>query len=105
MNDRHEHLYREVHPYMLRSDQFKHYIPGIQVFLCTLSMLSHYKLHMFTAQAPIHVLVVDEASQIGTKDYLSVLNNFQESLKRIVFIGDDKQREHCVPFLHYCPMH
>jgi superfamily I DNA and/or RNA helicase len=79
---------------MIRSDEYKRVdkqIQGVQVFLCTLSMLSHPKINTFTKVSPLHVLVVDEASQIGTKDYLSVLNRFSSSLKRIVFIGDDKQ--------------
>jgi len=39
------------------------------------------------------VLIVDEASQIELGDYLGPLHDFKTVLRRIVFVGDDKQRE------------
>jgi superfamily I DNA and/or RNA helicase len=87
---------------MLRSERFssvKEKIDGVHVFLCTLSMLSHPLLKKFTKYTPIHILVVDEASQIATKDYLTVINSFHRTLKRMVFIGDPQQCE-CLIFLN-----
>ena len=42
---------------------------------------------------PMDVLIVDEASQIELGDYLGPLHDFKTVLRRIVFVGDDKQRE------------
>ena len=64
-----------------------------QVVLCTLSMLSHFKLPLFTSTARLSTLIVDEASQIGLGDYLSVMDKQAAHLRKIVFIGDDKQCE------------
>ena len=41
---------------------------------------------------PIKILVVDEASQIEIGDYLPVFANY-ETIRKVCFIGDDKQRE------------
>lgn len=84
---------------MLRSEGFKFIkkkIDDVHVFLCTLSMLSHPLLKNFSKYTPIHILVVDEASQIATKDYLTVINSFHRTLKRMVFIGDPQQCEYLV---------
>ncbi|KAJ2920781.1 hypothetical protein H1R20_g16312, partial [Candolleomyces eurysporus] len=39
----------------------------------------------------IETLVIDEASQIDVGDYLPVINRYQHTLQKLVFIGDDKQ--------------
>lgn len=69
---------------------------GCQVVLCTLSMLSHFKLPLFTSTARLSTLIIDEASQIGLGDYLSVLDKQATHLRKMVFIGDDKQCEYIV---------
>jgi regulator of nonsense transcripts 1 len=53
-------------------------------------MLSNSKLGVFTRLAPIELVVVDEASQIGIGDYLPMIFRSQ-TLQKIVFIRDDKQ--------------
>ena len=50
----------------------------------------------FTAIVPVQTVIVDEASQIEVGDYLPVLGKYKQSLRKIVFIGDDKQRERLV---------
>jgi regulator of nonsense transcripts 1 len=56
--------------------------------LCNQSMLSAG----FTRVVPIRTVIVDEASQIEVGEYLPMLSQFQSSLQKLVFIGDDKQR-------------
>lgn len=93
--DWHEHLYHAVAPHVVTSkgDDFKtaaKELDGYKVVLCTLSMLSHPRIHMFTAKVPVRTLVVDEASQISVSDYIPPLKSFP-SLHKLCFIGDDKQ--------------
>ncbi|KZP07663.1 hypothetical protein FIBSPDRAFT_677479, partial [Athelia psychrophila] len=40
---------------------------------------------------PVECIIVDEASQIEIGQYLPMLSRFETSLKKLVFIGDDKQ--------------
>ncbi|THH33182.1 hypothetical protein EUX98_g960 [Antrodiella citrinella] len=91
--DWHEHLYSGITKRIIRSDEFKsgaQDLAGVKVMLCTLSMLSHFKITIFTKQVPIQYLVVDEASQIKVSDYISPISS-NPSLCKICFIGDDKQ--------------
>jgi superfamily I DNA and/or RNA helicase len=60
--------------------------------LCTLSMLSNDRLDDFTRLVPVDTVIVDEASQIEVGDYFPMLFRFQNSIRKLVFIGDDKQR-------------
>ncbi|KAG2074301.1 hypothetical protein BDR04DRAFT_1126904 [Suillus decipiens] len=62
-----------------------------RVILCTLSMLSNPRIEEFTRQVPVQTIIFDEASQIEVGDYLPLLQRFQHSLQKMVFIGDDKQ--------------
>ena len=90
---RHEHLYKQISRRIIRSDDFKkapREIVGCRVILCTLSMLSHFKIDLFTANVPINTLVVDEASQIALSSYVAPLGTFS-SIQKLCFIGDDKQ--------------
>jgi hypothetical protein len=50
---------------------------------------------IFTNPNPIHILVVDEASQIATKNYLTVIDYFNRTLKPVIFIGDPQQAVEC----------
>jgi hypothetical protein len=57
-------------------------------------MLSSPRLQKarFPALVPINTLVVDEASQIQVHGYLPALNDYVRTIRKICFIGDDKQR-------------
>jgi hypothetical protein len=95
---RHEHLYHKLPNYVIRSNEFSS--PSVQrelqqceVILCTLSMLSNVRIleKGFTDAVPINTLVVDEASQIEVGDYTNVFSTFKSTLRKMCFIGDDKQ--------------
>jgi len=95
---RHEHLYMKINSNLIQSDDFpenavaaERLLLGSRVILCTLSMLSNKRLAVFTRLVPVEVVVVDEASQIEIGDYLPLLYRFTETLRKLVFIGDDKQ--------------
>lgn len=62
-----------------------------RVILCTLCTISNVRLVAFTRLVPVELVVVDEASQIEIGDYLPLLLRFQMTLRKLVFIGDDKQ--------------
>jgi hypothetical protein len=66
---------------------------GARVMLCTISMLSTNRLTEcgFTKIVPVQMIIVDEASQIEVGDYLSILARYKTSLRKMAFIGDDKQ--------------
>ncbi|KAF7336709.1 AAA-12 domain-containing protein [Mycena venus] len=93
--DWHEHLYEGIRSHFIRSEEFKKMslarIKGCQVILCTLSMLSNPFLYKFTNQVPVNTIIVDEASQIEIGDYIPVFTKFQSTLRKMCFIGDDKQ--------------
>lgn len=98
---RHEHLYQKTQPYVIQSDEFTEHLgvrlKGVQVILCTLSMLSNKHISRFTSSVPLQTLVVDEASQIEVGDYVSTFAKFS-GLRKVCFIGDDKQ---CKSFKSY----
>ncbi|KAJ7126881.1 P-loop containing nucleoside triphosphate hydrolase protein [Mycena epipterygia] len=93
--DWHGHLYGGIKPHFIRSNEFSKMsaarIEGCQVILCTLSMLSNKQLSKFTKQVPVNIVAVDEASQIEIGDYIPVFTKYQTSLRKMCFIGDDKQ--------------
>lgn len=64
---------------------------GCRVILCTLSMITNHRLGFITQQVPVDIVIVDEASQIEVGQYLPLLSRFQPTLRKMVFIGDDKQ--------------
>lgn len=41
---------------------------------------------------PVNTVILDEASQIEVGNYLPLLSSFGRDLRKLVFIGDDKQR-------------
>lgn len=47
----------------------------------------------FTRLVPVETVIVDEASQIELGGYLTILARFGRNIKKLVFIGDDKQRK------------
>ncbi|PFH52931.1 hypothetical protein AMATHDRAFT_138703 [Amanita thiersii Skay4041] len=93
----HEHQYDKVqkHKNLIGSSSFKHakkQLQGVPVILCTLDMLANpHILSVFTPVVPINSLVVDEASQIEIGNYLIPFSTFQGTLRKVCFIGDDKQ--------------
>ena len=99
-SNRHEHLYGDIlQASFIRSDNFKKDIVGAarqlldaRVILCTLTMLSNPSIAAYTRIAPVHTVMFDEASQIEVGDYIPVIHRFSSTLRKFVFIGDNKQR-------------
>jgi len=99
--DWHEHIYKEaIKTKVIESGHFgrsiyenRHLVAGARVILCTMSMLSTDRLSElgFTKIVPVQTIIVDEASQIEAGDYLPILARYKSSLRKMVFIGDDKQ--------------
>ncbi|KZV97480.1 hypothetical protein EXIGLDRAFT_764437 [Exidia glandulosa HHB12029] len=96
--DWHEHLYLQVHDHMIcskdfpkKSDEAAEKLGGVRVILCTLSMLSHPNLPIFSNIVPIETLIIDEASQIELGDFVPVLCQYSETVRKLVFVGDDMQ--------------
>lgn len=58
-------------------------------------MFSHPRLPEtgFTRIVPVETVIIDEASQIELGDYLPLFSTFGAGFKKIVFIGDNKQRK------------
>lgn len=54
-------------------------------------MLSNDKISNFTRIVPIQTVIFDEASQIEIGDYLPMLIRFRPTLRKLIFIGDNKQ--------------
>jgi hypothetical protein len=101
-DQRHEHLYEVIRHNVIESGDFKRTIHenerlvlGSRVMLCTMSMLSTDRLmeRGFTTIIPVQTVIIDEASQIEVGDYLPILARYKTSLRKMVFIGDDKQCE------------
>ncbi|KAI0264462.1 P-loop containing nucleoside triphosphate hydrolase protein [Gloeopeniophorella convolvens] len=64
-----------------------------QVILCTLSMISSKRLQSsgLMRLVPISNVVIDEASQIEIGQYVPLFKSFGHSLRKMCFIGDDRQ--------------
>jgi superfamily I DNA and/or RNA helicase len=98
---RHEHLYGKIKENMITSDNFpksgslNKVLQGAQVILCTLSMISNPKLQLtgLTQVVPILNVIIDEASQVEVGQYVPLFRTFGETLRKICFVGDDKQCE------------
>jgi hypothetical protein len=97
---RHEHLYEIIRHNTIESGDFESTEPGNErlvlgsrVILCTISMLSSPRVSGigFTNIVPVQTVIIDEASQIEVGDYLPILAKYQTSLRKMIFIGDDKQ--------------
>ncbi|KAF9451888.1 P-loop containing nucleoside triphosphate hydrolase protein [Macrolepiota fuliginosa MF-IS2] len=96
--DWHEHLYEKIEGNIIRSDDFptsivaaERQLLGSRVILCTLSMLSNDRISRFAQLVPPTLLIIDEASQIQVGDYVPMLHRYQKTIRKLVFIGDDKQ--------------
>jgi superfamily I DNA and/or RNA helicase len=96
---RHEHLYRKIAENIIVSDKFprsgalRKTLQGAQVILCTLSMISSPKLQDIglTQAVPVINVIIDEASQIEVGQYVPLFKSFGKDLRKICFVGDDKQ--------------
>ena len=106
---RHEHLYKDLDTRVIRSDDFpadgnpvglSRMFLDCRVVLCTLSMLSVDKAIHVARIVPVQTVIVDEASQIELGDYLPMLHLYSRSLRKLVFIWDDKQRTKFLPGLN-----
>lgn len=97
MSSRHEHLYGRIKENIIVSDKFsrpadlRKALQGSQVILCTLSMISNPRLATITQAVPIVNVIIDEASQIEVGQYVPLFKTFGNSLRKICFVGDDKQ--------------
>ena len=97
--NRHEHLYGDIlQARLIRSDDFctdivgaERQLLGARVLLCTLTMFSHPLITPYPRIAPVHTIIFDEASQIEVGDYIPVIHSFSLTLRKMVFIGDNKQ--------------
>ncbi|CDO72684.1 hypothetical protein BN946_scf184985.g104 [Trametes cinnabarina] len=96
----HEHLYAgPVEDTLIRSEEFfnrdfdpVHRIGDVQIVLCTLAMLSNPMLSLtgMFKHRPMQHLVVDEASQIDTSEFMHLFDRF-EDLRKVCMFGDPKQ--------------
>jgi superfamily I DNA and/or RNA helicase len=108
MLSRHEHLYGRIKENIIVSDKFtksgpiQRALQGTQVILCTLSTISNPKLQRVgvTQVVPVVNVIIDEASQIEVGQYVPLFKTFGKSLRKICFVGDDKQRK---SLQHYRP--
>ncbi|KAJ7593254.1 P-loop containing nucleoside triphosphate hydrolase protein [Mycena floridula] len=96
--DWHEHLYSKIEANVIRSDELpenayamERLLKGSRVVLCTLSMITNDKMATLCRVVPVETVMIDEASQIAVGDYIPMLYQFGHTIKKIVFIGDDKQ--------------
>jgi hypothetical protein len=56
-------------------------------------MISNQKLQDrgFTQAVPVIKVIIDEASQIEVGQYVPLFKSFGKTLRKLCFIGDDKQ--------------
>lgn len=103
MSVRHEHLYEKIRKNIIVSDNLpkpndlQKVLKGSQVIICTLSMISNPKLQglQLTEVIPVINVIIDEASQIEVRQYIPLIKSFGNTLclRKLCFIGDDKQCE------------
>ncbi|KAF8907303.1 P-loop containing nucleoside triphosphate hydrolase protein, partial [Gymnopilus junonius] len=94
----HEHLYEKIVKNVITSDRLPEDMTSAsrelgksRVILCTLSMLSNPRLSDVIRLVPLQTVIIDEASQIEIGNYFPMLVTFRPTLRKLVFIGDDKQ--------------
>ncbi|KZV92619.1 hypothetical protein EXIGLDRAFT_614112 [Exidia glandulosa HHB12029] len=112
--DWHEHIYEKIQQKVILSDEFpptivdvERALEGANVILCTLPMLSNYRVQAsgFTTLVPVETLIVDEASQISLADYLVPASAFRHTLRKLVFVGDNQQHRLPPPLCRFISMH
>lgn len=95
----HEHHYTRVKEDVVVTDelgdlgQARRALGNVRVILSTISGLSSIRLdigQVFRIR-PLHLLLVDEASQLVTAIYPHVFANHHRTLQKVVFLGDDQQ--------------
>ncbi|PIL29510.1 hypothetical protein GSI_08318 [Ganoderma sinense ZZ0214-1] len=95
----HEHLYETIEQHLIRSDDLivdpvaaERFIGGSAVILCTVSMLSNPGLDSCGMYhlVPVERLVVDEASQIDSFEFMHLFHKFRV-LQKVCMFGDPKQ--------------
>ncbi|KXN88609.1 Regulator of nonsense transcripts 1 [Leucoagaricus sp. SymC.cos] len=96
--DWHEHFYMKIAMNVIPSDDFVDFtlaaeglLMGSRVILCTLSMLANDRITVFSRLVPPTLFIFDEASQIEVGDYIPMLHRYHGTMRKLVFIGDDKQ--------------
>ncbi|THU84369.1 P-loop containing nucleoside triphosphate hydrolase protein [Dendrothele bispora CBS 962.96] len=96
----HEHIYEGIVKNVIQGDEMptdpgdmKNVLEGAKIVLSTLGMLSSPVLdrNRTFSLVPVERLIVDEASQINTFEYLAVFHKFHRTLKKVCFFGDPKQ--------------
>ena len=92
-------MYEKVALNVTNSHQFSLHASGLErllldarVIICTLSMMSNPQMPLFETLIPVETVIIDEASQIPLGAYLNFFHTYRQSLSKVVFIGDDKQR-------------
>ncbi|KAI0644849.1 P-loop containing nucleoside triphosphate hydrolase protein [Trametes meyenii] len=95
----HEHLYTAINRCLIRSDELfgdqvsaERKISGSSIILCTISMLSNPAIDNcgIFRLVPVERLVVDEASQIDTLEFMHLFHKFR-NLEKVCMFGDPKQ--------------
>ncbi|KAH9888514.1 hypothetical protein C8Q73DRAFT_655707 [Cubamyces lactineus] len=95
----HEHLYEEIEERLIRSDELfadpmdaERKLAGAQVILCTIAMLSNPAIDRcgIFKLVPVERLIVDEASQIDTFEFMHLFYKFRD-LQKLCMFGDPKQ--------------
>ncbi|TBU26538.1 P-loop containing nucleoside triphosphate hydrolase protein [Dichomitus squalens] len=96
----HEHHYVDISDHLVKSDKLFGQAAGVaefmgrsKVILCTVSMLSHPGMDNVGVfrHVPMERLVVDEASQIDTFEFMHLFNKFMPTLGKVCMFGDPKQ--------------
>lgn len=64
---------------------------GVSIILCTLASLSSGWVAKLIKFRPLHLLIVDEASQVLLNNYPHIFNRFSSTLDKVAFIGDPEQ--------------
>ncbi|KZP25208.1 hypothetical protein FIBSPDRAFT_734498 [Athelia psychrophila] len=110
--DWHEHLYEKIRPRVIESQDFpddvvtaEQLLLDTRVILCTISMITTFRLLPITRLVPVERIIVDEASQIEIGQYIPMLSRFEKTLKKLAFIGDDKQHRMPVPIGAFISRH
>ncbi|KAI1784393.1 P-loop containing nucleoside triphosphate hydrolase protein [Ganoderma leucocontextum] len=95
----HEHHYVDITSHLIQSDKLSHGLRDIKdlikskIILCTLSMLSTPTMASYGVfkLVPVERLIVDEASQIDTFEFMHVFHKFTKSLSKVCMFGDPNQ--------------
>lgn len=100
-------MHEKIESNLIRSDELvddavatERQLQRSRVVICALSILSNDMISTITHQVPLQTVIFDEASQIEISDCIPMLLRYHSSLRKLVFIGDDKQREPCIFFLY-----